>query len=84
MNNEVQQFIKECELNGFPRIHGADFVCIVGDKYYYSDNNYYTYQQIYNDYMNIKSKEEEEWRDWDLFMQTDMAREVYLDIHGHI
>lgn len=84
MNDKVQQFIKECEWDGFPMINGAYFVCVIGDKCYYSDDNYYTYQEVYDDYHNAKNKEEEDLRDLELFMEIDMAREDYLNIHGHI
>lgn len=84
MSNEVQKFIEQCKLNDFPMICGAEFLCIVGDKCYYSNDNYYTFQEVYDNYTNVKSKEEEDWRDWELFMEIDEARENYLDMYGHI
>lgn len=47
MDDKIQGFIKRCEYYGFPNVKGAKFICMVGDMYYYSNDESYTAEQIY-------------------------------------
>lgn len=75
---------EQCGYINFPKIEGSHFVCLLNDKYYYSNNKCYTFQEICEYYMQIQAKETNDLNDWELAMEIDSAREDYLYLHGHI
>lgn len=56
-----------------PRMFGADFVCMLNDKYYYSNGQSYTKEHI-EDYSEMKHKEE-----YQALMQEQLMWEAELE-----
>lgn len=65
---------------GLPEIEGAHFVCLVNNTYYYSNDKYYTLQEVQDYHAQMQAKEIAELRNWELAMEIDLANnwEDYL------
>lgn len=48
MNKKLIDFQRNCEINSFPVIHGETMVCLLNNKYLYSDDETYTIEELFN------------------------------------
>ena len=60
MTNELIDFERDCEINGFPVLNNATMVCLLNDKYLYSDDETYTLEQLFD------IEEQHNGWDWDI------------------